>query len=181
MSKCKFAFNSCSYLGYQIGNGGVLPEIAKVKAIQDMMEPKTKKDVCAFLGLTGYYQRFVRNYATLAEPLTELTKKNQPEQIIWTPLVEQAFNTLKQDLVSAPIMQNPNFDEPFILQTDTSHIGVGAVLSQGTSEEQPVAYFSRKLLSQEKLFNYRKRMSRYLFRNKSFRDILAGKAIYYTN
>ena len=78
-------------------------------------------------------------------------------------------------------MQNPNFDEPFILQTDTSHIGVGAVLSQGTSEEQPVAYFSRKLLSQEKLFNYRKRKSCYLFRNKSFRDILAGKAIYYTN
>ena len=55
MSKCKFLFNSCSYLGYQIGNCGVLPEIAKVKAIEDMMEPKTKKDVRAFLGLTEYY------------------------------------------------------------------------------------------------------------------------------
>ena len=61
-----------------------------------MMEPKTKKDVCAFLGLTAYYQHFIRNYATLAEPHTELTMKNQPEQIIWTPLVEQAFNTLNK-------------------------------------------------------------------------------------
>ena len=68
--------------GHQIGNGGVLPEIAKVKAIEDMMQSKTKKDVHAFLGLTGYYRRFVRNYGTLAEPLTELTKKNQPKQII---------------------------------------------------------------------------------------------------
>ena len=66
--------------------------------------------------------------ATLAEALTELTKKTQPEQIIWTSSVEQAFNTLKQALVSAPVMRNPNFDEPFILQTDASHIGVGAVL-----------------------------------------------------
>ena len=64
--------------------------------IEDMMEPKTKKDVCAFLGLTGYYRCFIRKYATLAEPHTELTMKNQPEQIIWTPLVEQAFNTLNK-------------------------------------------------------------------------------------
>ena len=55
MTKCKFTFNSCSYLGHQIGDGGVLPEITKVKVIQDLMQPKTKKDVCAFLGLTGYY------------------------------------------------------------------------------------------------------------------------------
>ena len=71
MSKCKFAFNSCSYLGHQIKNGGVLPEIVKVQSIQEMMERKTKKNVCAFLGLTGYYQCFVRSYVALAELLTE--------------------------------------------------------------------------------------------------------------
>ena len=121
MTKCIFAFDSWTYSGHQIGNSGVLPEIAKVKGIQDMMQPKTKENVCAFLGLTGYYRCFVRNYATLAELLRELTKKNQPEQIILSSSAEQAFNTLKQALVSAPIMRNPSFDK-FSFYRQTPHI-----------------------------------------------------------
>ena len=93
--------------------------------------------------MTGYYRRFVQNYAMIAEPLTELTRKNMPEKIEWTERAELAFQRLKM-LVSAPLLKNPDFTRTFILQTDASGVGVGAVLSQGEEEDYPVAYFSRQ-------------------------------------
>ena len=77
--------------------------------------------------------------------MTELTKKNKPEKFVWTDAAELAFKGLKKMLVSAPLMRNPDFTRTFILQTDASVIGVGAVLSQGETDDQPIAYFSRKL------------------------------------
>ena len=155
LKKCTFGASDCTYLGYQIGGGGVLPEQRKIQAIVEMARPQTKKDVRTFLGITGYYRRFVQNYATIAEPLTELTRKNLPESITWSKRAEFAFQKLKEVLTTAPIMRNPDFQRTFILQTDASGVGVGAILSQGEgeSEDSPIAYFSRKLLPREQAYS----------------------------
>ena len=117
--------------------------------------PATKKDVRAVLGITGYYRRFIANYSATAAPLTDLTRKCSPNAVVWTPECEQAFQRLKQQLCSAPVLQSPDFSRPFTLQTDASDRGIGAVLSQqgDDDEEHPVAYWSRKLLPREQRYS----------------------------
>ena len=104
------------------------PEEGKIKAVNEMSRPQTKKMIRTFL---GYYRRFVRDYATITAPLTELIKKNLPEKIEWSEGAEEAFRQLKKVLIPAPLMMNPDFSRSFILQTDASGYGVLAVLSQG--------------------------------------------------
>ena len=118
-----------------------------------MSQPTTKKDIRTFLGMTGYYRRFVKDYDTIAEPLTELTRKKLPEKVKWNSRAEPAFQRLKEMLISTPLMKNPDFNRTFILQTDASRVGVGTVLSQGEEEDQPIAYFSRKLLLREQAYS----------------------------
>ena len=153
LKKCVFASDNCTYLGYKIGQGGVRPEEGKIKAVNEMSRPQTKKQIRTFLGMTGYYRRFVRDYATITAPLTELIKKNLPEKIEWSEAAEEAFCRLKKVLISAPLMMNPDFSRSFILQTDASGYGVGAVLSQGENGDQPIAYFSKKLLPRERAYS----------------------------
>ena len=102
--------------------------------------------------MTGYYRRYIRDYATITVPLTELTKKNQPEVVKWTPAAEMAYSTLKNALTSSTVMSNPDPTKTFIIQTDASDVGVGAVLSQGP-EDRPIAYFSQKLLEWEQKYS----------------------------
>ena len=149
--KCQLAMRRCTYLGHVVGNGEVQPEETKVEAIRNYPTPRTKKQVRAFLGLTGYYRKFIPAYADLAATLTDLTGKNAPNQIRWTDLCEKAFLLLQDTLRSHPILKSPDFDREYILQTDASDRGVGAVLSQLDNEgnEHPIAYFSRKLLPRE--------------------------------
>src|SRR6185437_5882075 len=102
----------------------------------------------SFLGLTNYYRKFIRHFSRIAAPLTNLTKKNTPFH--WAAQHETAFQTLKDELVKAPCLHAPDFKKPFILQTDTSGQGLGAVLVQKfDTEEHPVAYISRQLNSAE--------------------------------
>ena len=103
--------------------------------------------------MTGYYRRFVKDYATITAPLIELIKKNLPEKIEWSERAEEAFRQLKKVLISAPLMMNPDFSRSFILQTDTLGYGVGAVLSQGENGNQPIAYVSKKLLPRESAYS----------------------------
>lgn len=153
--KCKLGMSECSYLGYVVGRGQVKPEHSKVTAVVNFPQPATKKQVRAFLGLTGYYCKFIPQYASLAAPLSDLTRKRGPEMIEWTPECEEAFKKMKTILCSSPVLQSPNFDAPFVLQTDASDRGIGAVLSQPdkSGKEHPVAYFSKKLLPREEKYS----------------------------
>ena len=154
-SKCHFGMDECTYLGHIVGNGHVRPEKGKVAAVEAFPVPKTKKDVRAFLGLTGYYRKFIPEYATIAAPLTELTKKEQPNCLAWSSGCAEAFEALKRHLCTSPVLKCPNFERPFVLQTDASDWGVGAVLSQKDDDdnEHPVAYFSKKLLPRERRYS----------------------------
>ncbi|XP_071944659.1 uncharacterized protein [Antedon mediterranea] len=150
-AKCSFAHSKVHYLGYVVGEGMIRPQKTKVEAVVQWEKPKTKKDVKSFLGLTGYYRKFIPNYADIAAPLTDLTGKKHPDKIKWTPECEDALVKLKQALCSDPVLRNPDFNAEFILQTDASDRGLGAVLSQlgpdGT--DHPVLYLSRKMFPRE--------------------------------
>ena len=152
--KCQFAME-CKYLGHVVGNGQVKPDPEKVLAVSQFPNPLTKKEVRGFLGLTGYYRKFIENYAKIALPLTDLTKKCLPDKVNWTEECDTAFKTLKRALCQAPILNNPDFNAAFILQTDASDRGVGAVLSQLNNEgrDRPIAFFSRKLLPREQRYS----------------------------
>ena len=104
--------------------------------------------------LCGYYRKFIPNYATIALPLTDLTKKSLPNAVVWTAACGTAFGELKRRLTCAPVLKSPDFSKQFILQTDASERGIGAVLSQRTAdgEEHPIAYYSRKLLPREEKY-----------------------------
>ena len=140
------------YLGYLVG-GIIEPDPQKIiTAVNNFKQPTTKTEVRAFHGLASYYRKFVSNFATLAAPLTELLKKGQPERIVWTDECEKAFRELKSALTTEPVLKAPDFSRPFIVQTDASDKGIGAVLSQTgeDGQEHPVAYASRKLQPREK-------------------------------
>ena len=153
-SKCEFGMTECTYLGHVVKNGIVKSEVGKFWAIDQFPQPKTRKQIRSFLELSGYYRWFIPNYATIAVPLTNMTGKSEPEKIIWIPQSIQAFNKLKQILLTAPVMMNLDFSLSFILQTDASEVGVEASVSQTDTKgyNHPVAYFSRKLLPREQKY-----------------------------
>lgn len=148
--KCALAKQETKYLGYHLGSGVLRPQVEKVEAIMQCTPPATKKQVRSFLGLIGWYRRFIPDFSTKAAVLTELTKKASPNKVRWTPTCEEAFNHLKQALCQDPVLQSPDFDQPFVLQTDASGVGLGAALLQGEPENlRPVLYISRKLFPRE--------------------------------
>ncbi len=153
--KCQFGMRFCVYLGHIVGGGQVRPEVSKLQAVEGFPVPTTKKAVRAFLGLTGYYRRFIPDFASVAAPLTDLTRKNVPNHVPWNSTCNRAFQELKRRLCNAPVLQSPDFTQPFVIQTDASDYGVGAVLSQRDSDgcDHPVAYFSKKLLPREQNYS----------------------------
>ncbi|MDW0176561.1 MAG: RNase H-like domain-containing protein, partial [Nitrososphaeraceae archaeon] len=154
-SKCKFAQKHVKYLGHIIGQGTRTPTEIKVKAILDFPTPTNKTEIRAFLGLAGYYQRYIFMYSTIAAPLTDCLKgKDKKGKIIWTDECETAFQELKTKLSSYPILYAPDFNREFILQTDASDYGLGIVLSQIDEDgnEHPVLYLSKKFSEVEKRY-----------------------------
>ena len=113
---------------------------ARIEAIESWPHPKTVAQVRSFLGLAGFYRRFVRDFSTIATPLNELTKKDVP--FVWGTAYEEAFTVLKDKLTHAPLLQLPDFNKTFELECDASGIGLGGVLLE---DGKPVAYFSEKL------------------------------------
>ena len=139
-SKCSFAQRQVSYLGHVISQQGVATDPKKVSAVQEWPTPSNVKELRGFLGLAGYYRKFVRNFGIISKPLTELLKKGVV--FVWTNDHAMAFQALKNALTSAPILALPDFYVPFCLETDASGVGIGAILLQ---KGHPLAYFSKGL------------------------------------
>jgi hypothetical protein len=139
MSKCDFAMPQVEYLGHIITNTGVATNPAKIRDMQSWPLPKTIKQLRGFLGLTGYYRRFIKDYGIICKPLHGLLKK---DSFYWIEDHTTSFNTLKQKMCSAPVLALPNFQLPFTLETDASGSGIGVVLMQGG---RPIAFYSQAL------------------------------------
>ena len=139
-SKCSFARQKLEYLGHIIGSEGVSTDPSKIAAVQQWITPTNVKQLRGFLGLSGYYRKFIQGYGVLSRPLSDLLKKNVP--FIWTPTHQAAFDSLKQALISAPVLQMPDFSRAFTIEIDASDVGIGAVLTQ---QGHPIAYLSKAL------------------------------------
>src|SRR5260221_3283612 len=149
-TKCHFGCPQLEFLGHTRTAKGFLHIKAKVDAILEIGRPQTKTQLQSFLGTVNFYSKFIPNYSSLAVPLTNLTKKREPEKLRWHAEHEQAFVALKTSLTQEPILVWPKFDEDFHLETDVSGLGIGAVLLQYVDGvKHPVLYASRKLLDRE--------------------------------
>ena len=161
-SKCEFLRSSVTYLGHVVSENGIETDPEKTEAIKTWPLPTTVKDVRAFLGFTGYYRRFIKNYATIARPLNDLLvghctnvkgKKSKIKKtpFVWTEKQQQAFDTLKEKLIHPPVLAYADYSLPFKVHTDASSSGLGAVLYQHQDEhDRVVAYASRSLKASEK-------------------------------
>jgi transposase InsO family protein len=149
-SKCHFFREKLVFLGHMVTKDGVTTDPAKLEALSEWPPPKNIKDVRAFLGFCSYYRRYVKNFAEISEPIAYLTRKEH--KFMWTKEADQAFQNLKQALMNAPILAYPQDEGLFVLDTDASEFGIGAVLSQIQTSD--ITQFPRKTLSDlEKKFN----------------------------
>ncbi|GJX94969.1 putative reverse transcriptase domain-containing protein [Tanacetum coccineum] len=144
-SKCEFWIPKVQFLGHVIDSQGIHVDPAKIESIKDWASPKTPTEIRQFLGLAGYYRRFIEGFSKIAKPMTKLTQKKVAFE--WGDKQEAAFQTLKHKLCSAPILALPQGAENFIVYCDASHKGLGAVLMQN---EKVIAYASRQLKIHEK-------------------------------
>ena len=151
--KCHFAKQQVSYLGHIISSEGIRPDPGKISAISNLAPPADVKQLKQFLGLSNYYRKYIQSYAAIAEPLYKLLRKNSPG-FIWNTQCQTAFDTLRQMLITQPILAFPDFTMPFIVSTDASGTAIGAILSQvqgGT--ERVIAYWSRQLQKAERNYS----------------------------
>ncbi|KAL5777367.1 hypothetical protein ACOSP7_010293 [Xanthoceras sorbifolium] len=138
-TKCRFGVTEVEYLGHIISIDGVQVDPAKTQAVNNWPVPTTAKGMRGFLGLAGYYRKFIRGFGSMAAPLTRMLTKHGFQ---WTTEASAAFNQLKQALVTPPVLRLPNFNQQFIVESDASGVGLGAILIQ---EERPVAFYSEAL------------------------------------
>lgn len=149
-TKCHLGLEEANYMGHVVGQGCIRPQATKVESIATWPQPGTKKQVRTFLGLVGYYRQFIPGYAVRAAPLHDLTKKEQPNWVKWSPEAEAAFQDLREALYQEPVLVTPNFKLPFVQHTDASEGGIVAVLSQvQDTAEHPITFISRRLLKHE--------------------------------
>ena len=148
-SKCALFADRVKYLGHIVSQAGVETDEDKVEAIKNWPPPQHKRDLRSFLGTCNYYRRFIHEYSEIARPLNQMSSKNAIFK--WTDACQEAFSTLRQRLVSAPILAYPDFNLPFILDTDASAVGLGGILSQvQDGQERVIAYYSKMMSAEER-------------------------------
>ena len=172
--KCHFLQKQLEFLGHVVSENGISPDDSKTIKIKEFPTPKNGKEVKSFLGLSGYYRKFIKDYSTISHPLTELTKDDIPFQ--WTKKEQDAFDHLRTCLITRPILAYPNFKLPFIVFTDASNVGLGAVLSQiQNGKEKVIAYASRHLNQAEKNYaTIEKEALAIVFAVKKFKSYIHG-------
>jgi hypothetical protein len=138
-SKCEFGATSVAYLGHIISAKGVAMDTSKVEAVTSWPIPKAPRGLRGFLGLVGYYKKFIKEFGLIVAQLTKLLKK---EGFQWSPEADSAFQALKHALSSAPVLQLPDFERTFTVDCDSSGSGFGAVLHQ---DHDPIAFFTGHL------------------------------------
>lgn len=182
LDKSEFLRKEVLYLGHVITKDGLKPNDDKIKAVLNYPLPKTVTEIKSFLGLIGYYRRFIKDFAKVTQPLTSCLKKRN--KIIINQTYIDAFQKCKELLTNAPLLQYPDPDKPYILTTDASLYALGAVLSQGTvGSDKPVAYASRTLSDTETRYSTIEReLLAIIWAVKHFRPYLYGnKFIIYTD
>ena len=151
------------------------PNPAKIKAIKEWKQPKNVKELRSFLGLAGYYRRFIQDFAKIATPLTNLTRKKTPYK--WTATEDAAFEELKTKLTEAPVLKTADSDRDYIVTCDGSDTAVGTVLSQvHDSGDHPVAFESRKMNSAEANYpTHERELLAVIHALRTWRHYLEGK------
>jgi hypothetical protein len=173
--KCEFLRKEVNYLGHVITEKGVKPDPKKIECIINYPVPDNTKKIKSFLGLIGYYRKFIKDFSKKAKPLTNLLKQNQP--FIWSDSCQDSFLFFKNILTNEPLLQYPDFNQPFNITTDASNIAIGAILSQGKiGSDLPIAYASRTLNRAETNYNTtEKELLAILWAVKQFRQYVYGR------
>ncbi|KAL0556624.1 hypothetical protein IC582_005138 [Cucumis melo] len=172
-SKCEFWLKQVSFLGHVVSKAGVSVDPAKIEAVTGWTRLSTVSEVHSFLGLAGYYRRFVENFSRIATPLTQLTRKGAP--FVWSKACEDSFQNLKQKLVTAPVLTVPDGSGSFVVYSDASKKGLGCVLMQ---QGKVVAYASRQLKSHEQNYpTHDLELAAVVFALKIWRHYLYGEKI----
>ena len=173
--KCFLLQKSVSFLGHVVSGDGVSTDPRKIEAVRDWPHPRTAKEVRSFLGLCSYYRRFIRGFAGIVRPLHKLTEEGR--EFMWSSDCEDFFTSMKAALTTTPVLAFPTPSDPFILDTDASNTGTGAVLSQvQDGQEKVIAYHSRTLSKSEQ--NYcvtRKELLAVAMAVKTYHHYLCGR------
>ncbi|KAL4017094.1 hypothetical protein IC575_024768 [Cucumis melo] len=172
-SKCEFWLRKVTFLGHVVSSEGVSVDPAKIEAVTNWTRPSTVSEIRSFLGLAGYYRRFVEDFSRIASPLTQLTRKGTP--FVWSPACERSFQELKQKLVTAPVLTVPDGSGNFVIYSDASKKGLGCVLMQ---QGKVVAYASRQLKIHEQNYpTHDLELAAVVFALKIWRHYLYGEKI----
>ncbi|GJW81091.1 reverse transcriptase domain-containing protein [Tanacetum coccineum] len=179
-SKCEFWINTVKFLGHVIDSSGIHVDPAKIEAVKNWASPTTPSEIRQFLGLAGYYRRFIEGFSKIAKPMTELTQKNHELRGLGVEEQEEAFQLLKQKLCVAPILALPEGSEDFVVYCDASIKGLGAVLMQ---RMKVIAYASRQLKIHEKNYTtHDLELGAVVFALKIWRHYLYGtKCVVFTD
>ncbi|KAL4011334.1 hypothetical protein IC575_028391 [Cucumis melo] len=172
-SKCEFWLRKVTFLGHVVSSEGVSVDPAKIEAVTNWPRPSTVSEIRSFLGLAGYYRRFVEDFSRIASPLTQLTRKGTT--FVWSPACERSFQELKQKLVTAPVLTVPDGSGNFVIYSDASKKGLGCVLMQ---QGKVVAYASRQLKIHEQNYpTHDLELAAVVFASKIWRHYLYGEKI----
>jgi hypothetical protein len=151
--KCHFATKELQFLGHIVGVNGVKPDPEKIIKVKEYPKPKNVSEIRRFMGLASYYRKFIKDFSIISKPLFELTQKDTIWN--WKEKQDEAFNILKEKLITAPVLQYPDYEKEFILLTDASKLALGAILSQKDDQgkEHPILYDSKTLNKSEQNYD----------------------------